>query len=252
MKKLLLSLLLLIPFISFGQVLRYDGKVVELGGQIVRYASPEVISGLTAWYDWDASRTFTLSSGGYVSEWRDRSGNDYHLTQASGAAQPQRTGDGVVFDGVDDYLRVEFGVGYSQPWTFFIILSTTKVTIDDLAIIDGIDTTGRALFYTDDNTELSMSNLSYNKTSPFSMGVFTQIYNGGESKMYENSIQKASGNYTLATTGLIGLTIANTFDFDAYTSLGGSIKEIIFYNRILTDTERVYVENYLNNKYNLY
>ena len=31
-----------------------------------------------------------------------------------------------------------------------------------------------------------------------------------------------------------------------------SIAEIIFYNRTLSDSERIQVENYLNNKYNLY
>ena len=50
MKKLLL-LSLLIPFISFGQVLQHNGKIVESGGQIVGYASPQAISGLKVWYD---------------------------------------------------------------------------------------------------------------------------------------------------------------------------------------------------------
>lgn len=43
--------------------------------------------GTTAWYDADDSSTIT-HSGGAVSQWNDKSGNGYHVTQSTGSKQP--------------------------------------------------------------------------------------------------------------------------------------------------------------------
>ena len=70
--------------------------------------SPRSISGLVAWFDADDASTFTLS-GTSVSEWRDKSGNGYAVSQSVGNNQPARTGTlrgraCVDFDGSNDYL----------------------------------------------------------------------------------------------------------------------------------------------------
>ena len=70
--------------------------------------SPKSISGLVAWFDADDLSTFTLS-GVAVSEWRDKSGNGYAVSQETGNNQPQRTGTvlgraTVDFDGSNDCL----------------------------------------------------------------------------------------------------------------------------------------------------
>lgn len=49
--------------------------------------TPTSITGLRAW--WDASDTATITqSGGLVSQWNDKSGNGFHLTQDTGSNQP--------------------------------------------------------------------------------------------------------------------------------------------------------------------
>ena len=70
--------------------------------------SPRSISGLVAWFDADDVSTFTLS-GTAVSEWRDKSGNGYAVSQGTGNNQPARTGKvkgraTIEFDGTNDVL----------------------------------------------------------------------------------------------------------------------------------------------------
>jgi hypothetical protein len=51
---------------------------------------PNSISGLALWFDADDASTITLN-GSTVSEWRDKSGNNRHATQATAALQPSYT-----------------------------------------------------------------------------------------------------------------------------------------------------------------
>ena len=61
---------------------------LNLGSGVVSAAfTPASLSGLTLWYDPSDAATIT-ESGGAVSQVDDKSGNDYHATQATGASQP--------------------------------------------------------------------------------------------------------------------------------------------------------------------
>lgn len=80
---------------------------------------PRTVQGLVAWFEADDVNTFTLS-GTSVSEWRDKSGNGYAVSQSTANNQPARTGTvgvraTVDFDGTNDYLFSD-GTGLS---TFF-------------------------------------------------------------------------------------------------------------------------------------
>jgi hypothetical protein len=72
--------------------------------------NPKSISGLAAWYDAADSSTISTATG--VSEWRDKSGNSYHLSQSVANNQPA-TGtrtvnglNGLNFDGTNDALSL--------------------------------------------------------------------------------------------------------------------------------------------------
>jgi hypothetical protein len=73
--------------------------------------SPLDLPSLVGWWDADDATTFTFSSGTSVSQWNDKSGNNYHLAQGTAGEQPTRSGtvngrSSVVFDGTDDFLSV--------------------------------------------------------------------------------------------------------------------------------------------------
>ena len=81
--------------------------------------NPKSIAGLQAWFDADDASTFTLT-GTDVSEWRDKSGKGFAVSQSTGADQPNRTGTvggraTVDFNGTSDHLFSD-GTGLS---TFF-------------------------------------------------------------------------------------------------------------------------------------
>jgi hypothetical protein len=76
----------------------------------------------------DASDTATITeSGGAVSQWDDKSGNGYHLTQATGTSQPS-TGTrtlnnlNVVEFVTADWMKTSSEVAVSQPFFVFAVV----------------------------------------------------------------------------------------------------------------------------------
>jgi hypothetical protein len=103
--------------------------------------TPRNLSGLVAWFDADDAGTFTLS-GTEVSEWRDKSGNGYAVSQSTANNRPARTGTiggraCIDFDGTNDCLFSD-GTGAStffsgdQSLTWFCV--GQMQTADEIAI----------------------------------------------------------------------------------------------------------------------
>lgn len=70
--------------------------------------NPKSINGLKLWLDATDATTITLN-GNSVSEWRDKSGNGFHFSQATANNQPSYTGtingkSAIAFDGTNDGL----------------------------------------------------------------------------------------------------------------------------------------------------
>lgn len=92
--------------------------------------TPKNISGLVAWFDADDASTFTLS-GTSVQQWRDKSGNNYSVSQGTANNQPSRTGTlrgraCIDFDGANDFLAATgSGLGTvfagDKEWAMFIV-----------------------------------------------------------------------------------------------------------------------------------
>ena len=78
------------------KVVVIDNKVVEVGGKVLVVPpdwTPADID-TVAWYDVSDISTVT-TNGSNISQLDDKSGNDFHLTQASGGAQPFYVEDGI-------------------------------------------------------------------------------------------------------------------------------------------------------------
>lgn len=69
--------------------------------------TPGSLADLVSWYDASDNSTIT-HVGGSVSQWDDKSGNAYHLSQPTGSAQPSynSTDEYIEFDGVAEYLNI--------------------------------------------------------------------------------------------------------------------------------------------------
>lgn len=122
---------------------------------------PKSISGLVAWFDADDASTFTLN-GTAVSEWRDKSGNGYSVSQGTANNQPARTGTvlgraTVDFDGSNDCLFAD-NTGISAAFsgdkslTAFVVgqmHTTAEAAINNLGAWCSLGSTssGTPLFY---------------------------------------------------------------------------------------------------------
>ena len=86
------------------------------------------------WVDAADTTTVTLASNA-VSEWKDKSGNNRHLTQTTAGSRPgyvsgEQNGLSVVrFDGTDDYLN---GSGITNIGSFAIFAVTNRHTVDSV------------------------------------------------------------------------------------------------------------------------
>lgn len=95
---------------------------------------PDDLLGLILWLDADDASTITDAGGGAVSQWEDKSGNDYHVTQGTGGSRPitgTRTINGLNtldFDGTDDSLSLSSGVRGEVPYAGYAVYEPDSVT----------------------------------------------------------------------------------------------------------------------------
>jgi len=221
--------------------------------QIFYPFNPSQISGLKFWVKSDAG--VLLDNNGAVSQWNDLSGNNFNTIQGNANKRPikvnsQINGYPVIrFDGINDYLQVNFGTVITQPATYFVVWNISGSTGNPQALFTGIDGTNvHVIQYWAADSKLYAgggTSLSYTKVIPFNYLMHTFVINGLSSALYENSILKVSGNG--GANGIGGLTIGANSSFS--NVLKGDIAEIIFYNALLPDTQRTMVEHYIMDKY---
>ncbi|MDY0217558.1 MAG: PKD domain-containing protein, partial [Bacteroidales bacterium] len=154
----------------------------------------------------------------------------------------------VKFDGVNDFMRVDFGQTFAQPNTIFSVWNRTSSGTAVNTVFDGINSSNR-------HTLQSYNNLigffagtirNYSKTPPFEIIFNSILFNSSSSFINENKILKNSGN--TSNNSLTGLNIGSIFSNSQY--LNGHICEIIFFDSVLTSNHFLTIEKYINNKYN--
>jgi hypothetical protein len=256
MEVIMVRLLILFIFIcsaSFGQVLIYDGKPMQYDGKILFNLNPKALSGLVAWYDSKDTSTISLS-GSFVTQWDDKSGNDYHLEQGTAANQPTYSvSDGIVFDGLDDWMEVN-PLNVNNPFTFFIV--TDYNVTGDFGYFLSFSEIGNIAFFRVNPTVGSITlstglQISYTPVYPKGTVLFTCVASNSGGLINENSILKTSGftgENTITSLNVGRLNVPALLPY----YLNGAIKEIIIYNRSLSNLERQYIESYLNSKYTIY
>jgi hypothetical protein len=114
---------------AFGEIIYGDEPVIQTGVWNLDYIPNKI-----AWYDATDSNTITFGVSG-VTQWDDKSGNDYHVTQATDLLQPkagENTINGLTtinFDGEDDVLRnssVDFANNGNH--IMFVVASVQDIT----------------------------------------------------------------------------------------------------------------------------
>lgn len=208
---------------------------------------------LKAWYIGDS----VVLTSGYVSEWTDYSGNNYHLQQSNSVRRPSKTSliynshSAVRFDGSNDYLTRSFGETVNQPVTIFVVWK--KSATQQQTLFDGINSTGQMSFGYPYGVTQDLAiyaggvgvGLAYSKTITSNLTVSSLVFDA-TSKVFDNGVSKGSSNL-VGSHSIGGLTIGSMYDFTR--SFNGDIVEFILYNSNLSDANRQSIENYLMNKY---
>jgi len=224
---------------------------------------PASVSGLVLWLDSD---TLSLSDLDPVDTWMDSSGVGNNVFQDSASAYPtyvqnQLNGHAVVrFDGVDDSL-------YSPPYG---TLSMTEATV---FVVRNAETWAAALSVAEEETvqeeylvfdqSVVHHSEAFNYVELFHQdshpGYFLQVgrfangpldlqsfLNGVASTRTVNVAGSPWGYNPVPRYVRVG---GRAFGWQRF---GGDIAAIVMYNRVLTDSERIGVEEYLNVKYALF
>lgn len=252
MRKILLVLFLLLTFVGYSQVLKYGTTVLKYNNVVLKNFSPIELGSVIAWYD--CTQGITKDGSNYVSQWNDLSGNNYHLTQTTGAYQPLWTTSSGIFFSSNDYFQKSWGTNYSRPYTIIIVWNKTSGNVSEYGV-DGYSlTTRHAIDYSNINLNRAFDNTSwqatYSKTSPFSTIISTVIFNSASISLYENATLKSTQLTGITGNASSGITVGARYSIENY--LTGYIKEIIIYNKALTTEERTKITNYLNAKYKVY
>lgn len=218
---------------------------------------PTQLAGCAAWLD--AAQITGATDGANVATWQDLSGGARHVAQATAAKQPiyrstgaliTPTGRPVVqFDGVDDFLTYA-GAVTAQPYTAALVVSTSKASGQQVFLDKGISSNNSAT-YIDGTSQM----WALYDGGAYSSGIaktaalvqITAFHKDVSSQMYVNGVAGGVGN-----AGTNGLTDGYSLSVNAASSgdyVQGAFAEVIVYNRILTNAERLQVEAYLKTKH---
>lgn len=265
MKKLLLLITgLLLLFSVEGQILRYSNYTAPVPPEPEQElrGPDELYDGHTkAWYAFDTLVSVTDNA---VTQWNDLSGNGYHLlpyatdgTEGTASNRPAwHTTNGVIFDGVDDAMRVMIS-GWTTFGTIYAVVRQVSWAAKD--VLFGYPGTGSvrvAQKGTTPNILASQSSGDSPEITNFTLGTV------GILVMHTNA---AGNSILLSLNG--GTAVENTTDMTFFTSggvlLGAAhavypelqrwgnvaIYEIIYRDQIDSGATLTDIYNYLDAKY---
>lgn len=222
--------------------------------------NPNSISGLSLWLDAADSSTITVGTG--VSQWKDKSTNGSLWTQSTGNNQPAtgtQTMNGknvLVFDGSNDTLsNAAPFTSTATPWTMFFVQRIVSAT--NFGHTYSAD--GGSGFALRQNATTGQPQVQANAS------VTTTSY--GSSAVGANQVHAilfpASGSTTVFLNGasvsitgdaVTGPSMNNTHVIGGRSaSLYGNvwIAEIIFYNALLSSSQRSTVERAMGRKWGI-
>lgn len=237
--------------------------------------SPLQVPTCTFWIDASDPSTITQSTG--VSQWNDKSGNSYNLTQSTGSLQPSYSNNAVTFSS-NKYLNVpqaaiNNATRYSLFFVFTPISSTNWIMVkqhdgtNTYNVLSmgrytssiGANTTGTANYmYWKVNNAGTILNQSSPALTSSTMILVRIVYDGVNLYFYKNgalvntiaSTVSTIPNVTAATNYTMGVWIrASSIQNTGVTNF--SMNEMLFFNTTLTNIQAQKIEGILASKWKL-
>lgn len=215
-----------------------------------RNFTPKSISGLALWLDASDLGTITKDGSNYVSEWRDKSGNAKHFTQATGGAQPLWGSNLVTFDGTGDFLNNATLPTANAMNTIIAKLKFTSTA--RMGILGGL--LDSSTIYANGGKIGAGTNGTNNATTDTHNSGAEIIVSITSDTLNTYSIKIANTAKTLGNdAGYRGSVTLNLGAAEATANtwtlfFAGSIKQVIGYTGVLPDAELTKIYNYLVTK----
>lgn len=220
--------------------------------------SPLGISGLVLWLDAADASTIT-ESGGAVSQWDDKSGNGYHVTQGTASLQPTTGVSTLNGKNIINFAGDRLASGSGAPTgSFTIITVTTNLSGLGTIISWGDNTTNerRSHFHWNGGSGTERlwfsgygSASNYDTTVVASSDIFSSVVSGQTLTTFVNGVSKGGKTLSLSAFSNSGLYIGSNPDLTE--TLNGSIAEALVYNTALSTVDRESLESYLANKWGI-
>jgi hypothetical protein len=241
------------------------------------YAPPAGVTGLQLWLDGADTTTITLDGSSNISEWRDKSGNYRHATQATALNRPSYTSSNQI-----NSINTPWFAGVSSRLTVPHAPEISASSYTVIAVVDN-DSTGTAFrSWFGKSANASPGNRKYfigtnqNIGAPWAPSNMVVIADGESTSALGNGIKEQSGAGNslpvivshqkdasvaayLWTDGVLRATTltpnsnnTNTSPLaigDEYYPWLGKVAEVLYYDRVLTTPERQSVESYLRTKW---
>lgn len=225
--------------------------------------APTQISNLHTWYDGSDSSLMTLN-GVQVSSWADKNNHALTLTQVTSSAQPiyqsnAINGKGAIrFDGNDVMSgNINSSVSSDVTVSYVVQLTTFNNTIP-FSFNSTIYNYGPDVYF---NSNMIYWNIGDNTTNPFSNSSFPTVNFPHIITVKNNSILNKTDLYLdgvyvgvaiYRNTSITNFIAPRIFIGNWVTGLyfmNGYFAELVIYNKVIDETERVNLEYYLKTKW---
>ena len=219
------------------------------------------------WLRADAGIT---ESSGRVSAWADQSGNGLNALQGNGTLQPAYTASNV---NLNSRPSINFGpsgttnyhlavpdnalLDGSSEMSFFLVIRTAGTGTQGILNkrIAAGDNQSYRFFrnganYSSDISNGATVNLAISDNTNYILSnAYNQALSGNRFFSFRNSVTSNSGAVTTSLPNNASPLYIGNFNLGDNRSFPGDIAEVIIYNDVLTDPQRVIVENMLGQKY---
>ena len=226
------------------------GNAITLG--FTSQIPPVLSDGNTvAWFD--LLENITKDGSDFVSVWGDKSGNGNDLLQAVGTNQPLWSANGVLFDGVDNFMEDSFT--YEQPEMIYIVVKQIVWGTADY-IFDGFITNGGVFRQktggASPQVEITAGALLLEDLTHSVIGTFQivrALFNGANSSLQIDD-NAANTGVDIGSNDMDGFTLARAGSFAGQWS-NIEVKEVILRKIADGATDQGVIYDYLESKYGL-
>ena len=221
---------------------------------------PTSIAGIRLWLDAADASSLTIDTG--VSEWRDKSGQGKHFVQVTGNNQPSattRTIGGRValgFDGTNDSLSCSEAIPNTRPMTFFLVQRIVTKTAFGMSYTSGSGATTFEIRQSASSGGLNVVSSNANNIDDVAsdrLGLNDVIVlafpASGSLDAFRNGTALPLGAGKFNSPGLSGTHFIGQRTDGFF--FNGAIGEIIAYNTLLSDADRLAVQTYLVRKWGI-